>query len=283
MPPTVPLSPQTFHPFPRLAAELQLRIWTLFISALLSRVVPLRDGFWTTLQLTDDLQAIISTGGQIANTTDAETQKWEWQYTSPCSIPAPLHTCSLSRELALKRWRLAFAEEDGEGKIFFDFERDVLWIGEKLPDFKEWLKAVGRGERKGVRTLAIDFDVQLLPRNFRSGAGIAAVLMNEFPLLEKVVLVGSERTAEDGRAGDAEEDPVRLSETKGDRFTFVQNVDGSEDAFRYTHGAELDAFREVYKLEGRHHPELKYMDYTREDPELFKYMDKLRWLQIKEE
>jgi hypothetical protein len=183
----------------------------------------------------------------------------------------------------LKRWKLAFAEGDGEGKIFFDFERDVLWIGENLPDFKGWLKAIGKGERSWVRRLAIDFDVQLLSRNFRSGAGIAGILMNEFPLLEEVVLVGSERTAEDGRAGDGEDGLVKLFDAKGGRFTFVENIDGSEDAFRYIHGAELDAFRDVYKLEGRHHPELKYMDYTREDPELFKNMDKLRWLQITEE
>ncbi|KAE9376666.1 hypothetical protein N431DRAFT_295802, partial [Stipitochalara longipes BDJ] len=192
---------QTFHPFPHLAPELQELIWLQIISSIGPRVVELRDGFWTSLQPSDDPQAITSAGGEIANTTDAGLQKWEWQYTSPCYIPAPLHVCSLSRELALRRWKLAFAidedeERDEQGRIFFDFEKDVLWVAEKLPDFKGFLKVVRMEERKGLRRLAIGFDRQLMTREFRSGEIAAAVLMKEFPLLEEIVLVGSERRTE---------------------------------------------------------------------------------------
>jgi hypothetical protein len=52
---------------------------------------------------------------------------------------------------------------------------------------------------KGVRRVAIDFDVQLPTMNFRSGAGIAAVLLKAFPLLEEVVLVSGERPVGGGR------------------------------------------------------------------------------------
>jgi hypothetical protein len=52
---------------------------------------------------------------------------------------------------------------------------------------------------KGVRRVAIDFDVQLPTMNFRSGAGIAAVLLKAFPLLEDVVLVSGERPVGGGR------------------------------------------------------------------------------------
>jgi hypothetical protein len=52
---------------------------------------------------------------------------------------------------------------------------------------------------KGVWRVAIDFDVLLRTRNFTSGAGIAAVLLKAFPLLEEVVLVGRERPVGGGR------------------------------------------------------------------------------------
>jgi hypothetical protein len=184
--------------------------------------------------------------------------------------------------MALRRWRLAFAsgeeeEEEGEGKVFFDDERDMLWVGEQLPNFKAFLEAarVGNGVM-GVKRLAIDFDVQLLARNLRGGAGIAEILLKEFPVLEEVVLVGSERKTGKG------EDWERGERRKRGWVAFVENVDGEEDAFRVTRAAELDAFKDECTREGRQGVVLRYMNFTREDPEVFEMVDKLKWLQMED-
>jgi hypothetical protein len=275
------MAPQTFHPFSHLAPELQELIWLHAISSIGPRVVELRDGFWTTLQPSDDPQAIVSAGGQVVNTTDAGLQKWEWQFTSPCFIPPPLHTCSLSRELALRRWRLAFGtneegETRGQAKIFFDFEKDVIWIGKKLPAFRHFMDASGSTETRGLKKLAIGFDEQVRARGFRSGADLALFLMNRFPLLEEIVLIGSERK------GGSEGDYVGDRDKKRGMVTFVENVDGAEDAFWVTRGVELDVFRDVCRRQGRHKIVLKYMDYTRDDPESVQMVDKLQWLQMED-
>lgn len=275
------MSPNTFQPFPFLVTELKQLIWAFAISAIPSRVVELRDGFWTDLQPSDDPETITSNGGQVVKTNDAGWQKWEWQYTSPCCIPASLHACRLSREMALKRWKLAFAEDKeekarGDGKVFFDFKQDILWIDEDLPNFKAFLGRVPEDDKRGVRRLAIDFDVQLLPRNLRSGASIAEVLLKEFPMLEEVVLVGSERTV-----GESESAGKRVTRgKKRGAVAFVENVDGAENVFWITHAPELDAFREVCKREGRQHLALKYLDYTSDDPGAFEMLNKLQWLQM---
>jgi hypothetical protein len=165
-------------------------------------------------------------------------------------------------------------ESRAEGKIWFDFESDVLcFFQEGMPSFRSWMKVVPERERGVLRKIAFDFDVQLRSRNLRSGAGIASFLMENFPMLGEVVLIGWERTAGGG---------LDEKETRWSWMTFVENVDGSEDAFRVTRGAELDDFRDAYKEKGRQCPSLSYMDYTREDPELFKMVDKLHWLQIED-
>jgi len=267
--------PQAFHLFPLLATELQLRIWEFAIAAISPRAVELRDGFWTDWRPSDRAKAISARDDQFAYTTDGP-QKWEWQYTSTCAIPAPLHTCHISRSVALTRWALSFAEEGEPAKVFFDCERDILWFGEKVPDLRLFFKAIGEKERTGVRRVAINFEQWVGPKNFRSGAGIGAVLMKEFPLLEDIVLVGSERFS--GVWGDALEGHKA---TKG-VATFVENVDGSAEIFGLLQGSELDALGDVYRREGKVRPNIRYRDYTREDLELFEMEDKLQWLQMED-
>ena len=122
--------------------------------------------------------------------------------------------------------------------------------------------------------MAIDFDVQLRTRNFRSGAGIPAVLLKAFLLSEEVVLVGRERPVGCGRG-------ERMKEARKKRgvVKFVENVDGEEGVFRVTHAAELDAFR-VVPGGGKHDLGLGYVNFTREGPELFGIVGKLWWLQM---
>jgi len=91
-----------------------------------------------------------------------------------------------------------------------------------------------------VRGVAIDFDVQWRTRNFRSGAGIAAVLLKVFPFLEEVVLVGRERPVGGGRV-----ERMKGARKKRGVVKFVENADGEEGVFRVTHAAELGAFRKV--------------------------------------
>jgi len=269
------MAPQAFHCFPHLAPELQELIWQHAIYSIPPRIVELRNNFWTTLKPSDDQQAIQAAGGLIANTTHG-LHKLEWQYTSPCYIPTPLHVCSVSRELALRRWRLSFADDEkGEkhGKkkkrrIYFDFQTDVLWVGAKVPSLSGLVNVVGKEEGSGLRRLAFDFDDQLQARNSRSARNLAMILMGKFPLLEEVVCVGCERKEGGG-------------EKKMGLVTFVENVDGAEDAFWVTKGVELDAFRDACTREGRHIV-LKYMDYTREDPKLFQTVGKLQWLQMED-
>jgi hypothetical protein len=116
-----------------------------------------------------------------------------------------------------------------------------------------------------LRRIAIDFDEMLRStRNLWAGEGIAIadLLMKNVPILEEVVLIRIERTAGGGE------------ETRWGRMTFVENV------------AELDAFRNRYKERERVRqcPVLsyRYMDYTREDPELFRVVNKLAWPQIED-
>jgi len=94
--------------------------------------------------------------------------------------------------------------------------------------------------------VAVDFDVQLQTRGFRSGAGIPAVLLKAFLLLEEVVLVGRERPVGGGRG-----ERIKGARRKRGVVKFVENVDGEEGVFRVAHAAELDAFRVVPGGEAR--------------------------------
>jgi hypothetical protein len=180
----------------------------------------------------------------------------------------------------LKRWTLAFSSppsldgsEEGSGKVFFDFERDILWVAERWAPFKSFLKNVRWKERSGLRRIAMDFNEQVRSAAFRSGRTLGAVLIKEFPLLEEVILVGGERSVHQGARSDGlQRGPV----------AFVENVDGYGDVFQYTRAAELDGFRDICRLAGKQNVVLKYMDYTRDDPRLFETMDKLQWLQMED-
>jgi hypothetical protein len=124
-----------------------------------------------------------------------------------------------------------------------------------------------------LRKLAIGFDEQLRTRVFRSGADLALFLLNRFPLLEEIVLIGSERK------GGSEGDHVGDRDKKRSMVMFVENVDGAGDTFWVTRGVELDVFRDICR---RHDIVLKYMDYTSDDPESVQMVDKLQWLQMED-
>ena len=48
--------------------------------------------------------------------------------TTPAHSPISLHICQESRERALKRYTLSFGTKEGEARIYFNFEDDVLYM-----------------------------------------------------------------------------------------------------------------------------------------------------------
>jgi hypothetical protein len=81
MSPKMPRVAQAFYQFPLLATELQQQIWSLVITAIPSRVVPLRGGLpWVIKQPSDDPQSIVSRGGQPGNTIDHGSQERDWEW-----------------------------------------------------------------------------------------------------------------------------------------------------------------------------------------------------------
>ncbi|OBT70076.1 hypothetical protein VE03_00615 [Pseudogymnoascus sp. 23342-1-I1] len=97
-----------FHYFPDLPYEIRVPIWRLAVRAAPGRQVVLR---------VDPLE--YSRPG---------ARTWA-QMSSSTTIPAFLHTCQLSRLLALGRWELCMAAyEGGVKKVYVDIENDSIFM-----------------------------------------------------------------------------------------------------------------------------------------------------------
>jgi 2EXR family len=106
------LHSKTFHLFPLLPKELQLRIWELANAAIGHRVIELRGKFTRY------------TRPEGTNITGREL--YEWKYAPPCPVPVILHICHTSRSLSLHRWQLLFASTEQVAKVFFRLRERYL-------------------------------------------------------------------------------------------------------------------------------------------------------------
>jgi hypothetical protein len=96
------------------------------------------------------------------------TSEKSYSFTSPTPIPAALHTCSESREVALKVYKLSFGSRtDGfTARVFFSFDQDTLyfqgeWIGSSNQP-QSYIGFFGTGireeERDRIQSLAVNMN-----------------------------------------------------------------------------------------------------------------------------
>jgi hypothetical protein len=249
-------TPQTFHAFTRLPAELQDCVWQYAIDAIPSRVVNLR------LENNCGRERKTESGNTIIgyNLFPEEFA----QYTSACPIPSVLHTCRDSRDLASKRWRLAFPRGrwyyrrlahktirtrfDSCPKVFFDFSRDILWLGDDLPAF---VQSVCEKDRHALRKVAFDWQETMDCEEPRYCSNTALAIHEDLPFLSQIVLVqihGGSYSVENHL----------------DRKSLVHLADPTPRTLTVHHdlyGDELEEFNAFHKQRGWDCPELKVMDY----------------------
>jgi hypothetical protein len=137
--PKTPLStsiPGDFPSFSKLPLELRLKIWKMTTEE--RRVVLIR------------------------------TSEQSWKFTSSSPIPAALHVCSESREVALKTYKLSFGSRtDGfTARVFFNFNQDTLyfrgeWNGSPNEP-QSYIGVFGTGvkeeERDRIQSLAVNMN-----------------------------------------------------------------------------------------------------------------------------
>jgi hypothetical protein len=245
------MSPQTFYPFKRLPAELQIDIWQHAINAVPSRVVNIRRGaapFIYESRPQDDFRR-------------AAPQESD-QYTSSSPIPSLLHACQDSREVASRRWQLAFPRLDNCPKIFFDYEHDILWVGDQRWDLGLFVREVCAHDANALyklRKIALDIDNvrECGPEEayFWGGWSMAKAIHRDMPLLDEIVLIGY-YTGE-------------LDDFRDPRKTRVRLTKAAEDDIRLIrlggYGDDLIQFRALYARKKWHCPEFMWMGWVMEE------------------
>ncbi|CAD6445786.1 0309963f-dce6-49f0-88c1-ae2e8a797d1f [Sclerotinia trifoliorum] len=131
---------RTFILFNSLPKELQLTIWKLALQDVGPRTVKLRLCWWEykvpTTGCRDYLGSILTA-----------RQKYK------AKIPSLLHTCQDSREVALKVYKLSFAKLLQDRPVYFDIEKDTLWVsGGCRQNFRFPVRLIGMD---GFRNLII--------------------------------------------------------------------------------------------------------------------------------
>ncbi|PSS03858.1 hypothetical protein BD289DRAFT_449290 [Coniella lustricola] len=112
---------RTFHPFPRLPAELRWKIWSYNLPG--PRIVSIRCG--------SDVAAISPPpdGRPVPLCSASHPGSPSPSCTSPAPIPINLHVCHEARREALRRYRPCFGIARGSGRIYFDSNQDTLYFG----------------------------------------------------------------------------------------------------------------------------------------------------------
>jgi hypothetical protein len=249
-------TPQTFYAFRRLPAELRDRVWQYAIDAIPSRVVSLR--------LEDNsVRGRKTESGNTIISYNLFPEEFA-QYTSPSPIPPVLHACRDSRDLASKRWRLAFPRGrwyyrraahktirtrfDSCPKVFFDFSRDILWLGDDLPCF---VQSVCEKDRHALRKVAFDWGKTMDREDPRYWSNMALAIHENLPFLSQIVLVQT-------HGGSCS------VETRLDGKSVVHLVDPTPrtlTSHNDLHGDELEEFNAFPKQMGWDCPVLKVMDH----------------------
>ncbi|RYP56638.1 hypothetical protein DL771_011672 [Monosporascus sp. 5C6A] len=104
--------------FPRLPAELRLKIWAENLPG--SRIVTIRCSSTSS-----------PTPSSACRSHDDDAAP---RFTSSAPIPANLHACRESRCEAMRQYRLLFGTCGEPGRIFFDPMRDILYFGARDGD-----------------------------------------------------------------------------------------------------------------------------------------------------
>ncbi|KAI9167376.1 hypothetical protein HJFPF1_03503 [Paramyrothecium foliicola] len=176
---------RTFHSFGRLPTELRLRIWKLSLPA--SRFVPIRCG----LDADEDDESSCSR----ALTTGC---------VSTIPIPAALHTCVESREVALESYSLLFGFARGPGQVFFRPDTDILFFGARKgymaadAQLRTCMSLCAPADLGAVRRVAVSDALFWIGPEYRSmTAGALSVelihlICSRMPALEEIIFVPRE-------------------------------------------------------------------------------------------
>ncbi|KAL8304241.1 hypothetical protein RB597_004510 [Gaeumannomyces tritici] len=118
---------QAFRCFPRLPPELRIKIWSFALEE--DRVVPLR---WCGGDDDDDNEAEPGSPRDAPGRRRHQQQR-QRPVTAGCTTtaraPAALHACHESRREALRRYRPSFGAASLPGRVLFDPERDLPFLG----------------------------------------------------------------------------------------------------------------------------------------------------------
>ncbi|KUJ17448.1 uncharacterized protein LY89DRAFT_781653 [Mollisia scopiformis] len=124
---------------------------------------------------------------------------------SSCPIPALLHTCSRSRKLALKEWKLCFNASLSQPacpvqpRTFFDSKNDTLFLFNECELLDTFANHVRESERQLVENLALYLDHFDYASNLSNAIAapeypgyygpLAAEIRAAFPCLKKLKIV----------------------------------------------------------------------------------------------
>jgi hypothetical protein len=101
-------------------------------------------------------------------------------FMSPSPVPAILHVCSESRQVALEKYILCFpangywqhSSSQHPARIFFNFNQDTLYFrGEEGPygsdfSFREFTRQISNGDMKKVQSIGFDLKTSGLLKQF---------------------------------------------------------------------------------------------------------------------
>lgn len=137
-----------FPQFPKLPQELRLKIWEMATDE--PRVVVISSHF------KDPARSWVTPPGQVRG-----------GFYSPTPIPAALHVCAESRDIALKKYILGFSGRnrrwlsDCPARIWFNFETDWVYFSGQFghhTQYTHFQSSILREELEKIRFIGFDFD-----------------------------------------------------------------------------------------------------------------------------
>jgi hypothetical protein len=178
--------PAQFHPFNRLPTELRLRIWSLSLPD--SRIVPIRCG----------------SGAYDGESPSYGSRGLFTGCTSPARIPAALHACAESRDVALETYSILFGFARGPGQVVFHPKIDVLFFGARTgymaaeAQLKTCMSLCAPADLAAVRRVAISDSLFSPGPEYRSITANArsvemfTLLCSRLVSLEEIIIVARE-------------------------------------------------------------------------------------------
>ncbi|CAG8981186.1 hypothetical protein HYALB_00012806 [Hymenoscyphus albidus] len=164
-----------FHLFKKLPPELQQEVWHHAMGEIGERVVEFHGGFYqniegVAIEVPGDKQQqwptykeafLAFTDPTAAFEKERENEGgaiWTPRFTSSCATPPFLHTTHGSRKCALRRWKLSFAHGCHPGKVYFDFDKDILIVGSRLEVARAFISEIDTNSLQKLQHIAIKPD-----------------------------------------------------------------------------------------------------------------------------